>query len=113
LQQNFICAAKRTYHANFRQDTTKKGTFSIRLNILYFFNPPELLFCSCELRLRITESVVFLCFNELPDIFAVMNCSVLALSAVLCSGVLTYNADNLCSLQGHILQQRARRVHVK
>jgi len=29
----------------------------------------------------------------LPDIFAVMNCSVLALSAVFCSGLLTWSAN--------------------
>jgi len=34
-----------------------------------------------------------------PYIFAVMNCSVLALSAMFCSGLLTWNADDLCSLQ--------------
>jgi len=36
-----------------------------------------------------TEYVLCPCFNALPDIFAVMNCSILALSAVFCSGFLT------------------------
>jgi len=36
-----------------------------------------LYFCSCELRWRSVECVSFHCFNALPDIFAVMNCSVL------------------------------------
>ena len=36
-----------------------------------------LYFCSCELRWRSTECVLLPCFNALPDIFAVMNCSCL------------------------------------
>jgi len=35
-----------------------------------------LCFCSCELRWSSTECVLLPCFNALPDIFAVMNCSV-------------------------------------
>jgi len=35
-----------------------------------------------------------------------MNCSVLALSAVFCSYLLTWIADNLYSLQWHIVQQQ-------
>jgi len=31
--------------------------------------------------------------SSMPDIFAVMNCSVLALRAVFCSGILTWSAD--------------------
>ena len=50
----------------------------------------------------LTECVSLLCFNALPDIFAVVNCSVLALSAVFCSGFLTWSADNLYSLQTNI-----------
>jgi len=41
---------------------------------------------------------VLLCFNALPDIFAVTICSVLKLSAVSCFGFLTWSSDNLCSL---------------
>ena len=33
------------------------------------------------------------CFNVLADIFVVMNCSVVALSAVFCFGLLTWSAD--------------------
>jgi len=39
---------------------------------------------------RNTECVVVSCFNGWPDIFAFMNCFVLALSAVFCSGLLTW-----------------------
>ena len=47
-------------------------------------------FCSCKLRWRSTECVLLSCFNALPDVFAVINCSVSwALSAVFCSSLLT------------------------
>ena len=36
-----------------------------------------LYFCNCEQRWRSTECVLLPCFNALPDIFAVMNSSVL------------------------------------
>ena len=36
-----------------------------------------LYFCSCEPRWRGTKSVLLPCFKALPDIFAVLNCSVL------------------------------------
>jgi len=39
------------------------------------------------------------------DIFALVNFSVLALSAVFCSGLPTWSTDNLCSLQWRIVQQ--------
>ena len=52
------------------------------------------LFCSCELRWRSIDCVLNPCFNALQDIFAVMNCSVLAMSAVFCSSLLTWSADN-------------------
>jgi len=52
-------------------------------------------------------------FNVLPDIIAVRDCSVLALSAVLCYGHVTWSADNSCSLQWHIVQQWERRVRVE
>ena len=42
-----------------------------------------------------------------------INCSVAALRVVFCSGLLTWSADNLCSLQWHIVQQRLRRVRVE
>jgi len=58
-------------------------------------------FWSCDLRWRSTECLLLPCFNALADVFAVTNCSVLALSAVFCSGLLTWSADNLCSLQWH------------
>ena len=37
--------------------------------------------------------VLLPCFNALPDIFVVVNCSVLALSAVFFSDFLTWSAD--------------------
>jgi len=58
------------------------------------FQCAALYFCSCELRWPNTECVLLPCFIALPDIFAVMNCSALALSAVFCSGLLTWSADN-------------------
>jgi len=58
-----------------------------------------LCFCSCELRWRNTECILLPYFNALPDIFAVMNFSVLALSAVFWSGLITWSAVHLCSLQ--------------
>jgi len=42
---------------------------------------------------RSTEYVLLPHFNALPDVFAVMNCSVLALSSVFCSGLLIWNTD--------------------
>ena len=52
-----------------------------------------LYFCSCELRRHSTECVLLPCFNALLDIFAVMNCSVLALSAMFCSSLLSWSAS--------------------
>ena len=49
-----------------------------------------LYFCSCELPWRSTACVLLPCFNALPDIFAVMNGSVLG------------HRYNLCSLQWQI-----------
>jgi len=51
------------------------------------------------------------CFNVLPHIFAIMNFSVLLVSAVFCYGLLTWSAENLCKLQWHFVQQRVRTVH--
>jgi len=50
-----------------------------------------LYFCSCELRRPSTECVLLLCFNALPEIFAVMNCSVFD------------TADNVRSLQWQVV----------
>jgi len=46
-----------------------------------------------ELRRRSTDLVLLPCFNALPDVFSVMNCSVLSLSAMFCSGLLTWSTD--------------------
>jgi len=51
-----------------------------------------LYFCSCELRRRSTECVLLLCFNALPDIFAVVNCSAFDTAD-----------NNLCSLQWQVV----------
>ena len=61
-------------------------------------------FCSCKMHWCSNECILLPCFNALPDIFAVMNCSVLTLplSAVFCSGLVTGNAD-----------KRVRRVRVE
>ena len=58
-------------------------------------------FCSCKLRWRIDECVSISCFNAQPDIFAVMNCCVEALS-VFSSDILTWSANGLYSVQWHI-----------
>jgi len=59
-----------------------------------------LYFCCCELRWHSTVCVLLPCFKAFPAIFAVTDC--LELSAVFCSGLLTWSADNnLCSLQWH------------
>ena len=84
-------------------------------------------FCSCELPCCNVECVLLYCFNAqpyisavvncigvalsasnsparfntLPCIFAVMHCSVLALNAVFCSGLLTWTTDKSCSLVTH------------
>ena len=60
-----------------------------------------------------TECIPLLCLNALSDIFAVMNCSALGLTAVFCSGLITWRADKLCSLRRHIVQQRVRRMRVE
>ena len=50
-----------------------------------------LYYCCCELRWRSTECVLLLCFNALPDIFAVTDCSVFD------------TADNLRLLQWQVV----------
>jgi len=66
------------------------------------FECAALYFCSCELLWRSSGCVLLPCFNAVPDIFAVTNCSVLALSVVFCSGLLTGALINFCVLQWHI-----------
>ena len=58
-------------------------------------------FCSCKLLWRSDECVLLPCFNAEPDIFAVMNCCVVALS-VFSSDILTCSADSLYSIQWQI-----------
>jgi len=53
-------------------------------------------FCSCKLLGRIDEFVLLPCFNAQPDIFAVMNCCVVAL-IVFSSDILAWSADGLYS----------------
>jgi len=58
--------------------------------LLYHFLCAALYSCSCELRWRSSRCVLLPSFNELLDIFAVMNCSVVTLSVgVFCSGLAT------------------------
>jgi len=62
-------------------------------------------FCSCKLLSCSDECVSLPCFNAQPDIFAVMNCCVVALSLFF-SDCLTWSADSLYSvdvLQRHIV----------
>ena len=65
-------------------------------------------FCSCELLWRSGEGALFPCFNVQPDIFAVMNCCVAALSLFSCD-ILTWSADSLYSVQWHINKRSACR----
>jgi len=58
-------------------------------------------FCSCKLFWPSGECVLLPCFNMQPDIFAVMNCCVVALS-LFSSDILTWSADSLYSVQRHI-----------
>ena len=58
-------------------------------------------FCSCKLLWRSDECVSLPCFNAQPDIFAVMNCCVVALSLFF-SDMLTWSADSLYSVQWNI-----------
>ena len=55
-------------------------------------------FCSCKLLWRSGECVSLPCFNTQPDIFAVTNCCVVALSLFF-SDNLTWSADSLYSVQ--------------
>jgi len=50
-------------------------------------------FCNCKLLSRSDERVLLPCFNAQPDIFAVMNCCVVALS-LFSSDILTWSADS-------------------
>jgi len=51
-------------------------------------------FCSCKLLWRSDECVSLPCFNAQPDIFALMNCCVVAL-IVFSSDILAGSADSL------------------
>jgi len=58
----------------------------------------EAWFCSCKLLWRSDECVSLPCFNAQPDIFAVVNCCVTALSLFFSDG-LTWSADSLYKLR--------------
>jgi len=58
-------------------------------------------FCSCKLLWRSDECVLLPCFNAQPDIFAVTNSCLVAMS-VCSSNILTWGADSLYSVQWHI-----------
>jgi len=58
-------------------------------------------FRSCELLWRSDECVLLPTFHAQPDIFAVMSFCVVALS-LFSSDILTWNADNLYSVQWHM-----------
>jgi len=53
-------------------------------------------FCSCKLLGRNDECILLPCFNAQPDIFAVINCCVVALIAF-SSDMLAWRADSLYS----------------
>ena len=61
-------------------------------------DPSAAWLCSCKLVWRSDECVLLPCFNAQPDIFAVMNCCVVALS-LFSSDSLTWSAENLYSVQ--------------
>ena len=56
-------------------------------------------FCSCKLLGRSDERVLIPCFNAQPDIFAVMNCCIVAL-LVFSSDMLAWRADSLYLARG-------------
>ena len=58
-------------------------------------------FCSCKLLWRCDECVSFPCYNAQSDIFALVNCCVVALNLFF-SDSLTWSADSLYSVQWHI-----------
>jgi len=68
-------------------------------------------FCSCKLRWRIGEYVLLLCFNVQPDIFAVMNCCVVALS-VFTSDILTLSVNSWYSVQWHTKGSGCRKIYI-
>ena len=68
-------------------------------------------FCSCHLLWRIDECVLPPCFNVQPDIFAVMNCYIVALG-VFYSDSLSWSADSLYSLYS-AMTHKIRRVDVE
>jgi len=51
------------------------------------------------------ECALLPCFNAKPDIFAVLNCCIVALS-VFSSDIVTWSADSLYSVQWHIRRVR-------
>jgi len=58
-------------------------------------------FCGCKLLWRNDECVLLPCSNVQPDIFAVVNSCITALS-IFSSDVLTWSADSLYSVQWRI-----------
>jgi len=55
-------------------------------------------FCGCKLLWRSDEYVLLPCFNVQPDIFAIMNCCVVALN-LFSSDIVTWIAGSLYSVQ--------------
>jgi len=85
----------------------------IALNVFYFTVLMRSLICLAVVNCTdLALSVLFTCFNVLPNIFAVMNCSVLALNAVLCSGLLALIISYV-HYSDKFVQKPVRRVHVK
>jgi len=68
-------------------------------------------FCSCKLLWRIDECVLLPCFNAQPDIFAVVNCCIVALG-VFYSNSLTWSANSLYSLFS-AMTHKIKRVDVE
>ena len=66
-------------------------------------------FCSCKLLRRSDECVLLPCLNARPDIFAIMNCSVLA-SSIFSFDILTWSAESLYSVQWHIRGSACRKI---
>ena len=60
-------------------------------------------FWSCKLLWHSDECALRPCFNAQPDILAIMNCCVVALS-LFSSDIVTWSADSLYSVQWHIKQ---------
>jgi len=96
VHSQFLCSFARFHLANrgVRQPI-QPHTFYARL-LVFDKISAQPHFCSCKLLGRSDECVSLPCFNTQPDIFAVMNCCIVAF-LVFSSDMLAWRADRLYS----------------